>query len=67
MVVMLTSTSWASTLLAPCLLLCSAAFDFKQVGTVGPPMPHTELRLEAVPEVGAGCNTRHVQHERCGW
>lgn len=36
---------------------CAASFisfphDFDQSFTVGPPMPHTELRLEAVPEMG---------------
>lgn len=36
---------------------CAASFisypyDYEQTGTVGPPMPHTELRLEAVPEMG---------------
>ena len=27
-------------------------FDFGQKGTVGPPLAHTELRLEPVPEMG---------------
>mmetsp|Transcript_33119 Transcript_33119/g.84069 ORF Transcript_33119/g.84069 Transcript_33119/m.84069 type:complete len:672 (-) Transcript_33119:449-2464(-) len=36
---------------------CAASFisdpyDVGQVGTVGPPLPHTELRLEAVPDMG---------------
>ncbi|KAJ9526266.1 hypothetical protein QJQ45_009730 [Haematococcus lacustris] len=36
---------------------CAASFisypyAIDQAGTVGPPMPHTELRLEAVPEMG---------------
>jgi hypothetical protein len=36
---------------------CAASFiatpyKFEQLGAVGPPMGHTELRLEAVPEMG---------------